>query len=223
MAWRRSRGSLAYIVMSSLFATLTAIFAQVKFNLGPIPYTMQNFVVILTGLVLKPKYAALSQLIYLLMIAFGVPAAANFSGGPQVLVGYTAGYLWMFPVSSFLMSYLSRLYARRSSRSLFNPSLRDKIVLLLLSLIAVAPMYLVGFLVFCYYAVQPTALGRSLSSWSKAAAEYLGLADTELLLVFLTTSVLVFIPQDLFVDHLLAILIAPRVLKFMRERGLEIF
>ncbi len=223
MVLRRSRGSPAYIVMSSLFATLTAVFAQVKFNLGPIPYTMQNFVIILAGLILKPRYAALSQLIYLLMIAFGVPAAANFSGGPQVLLGYTAGYLWMFPVSSFLMSYLSRLYARRSSRSLFNPSLRDKIVLLLLSLIAVAPMYLTGFLVFCYYAVQPTALGRGLSSWSKTVVGYLGLADTELLLVFFTTSVLVFIPQDLFVDHLLAILIAPKVLRFMKERGLDAF
>ena len=222
MSGESRREKLAYLTLSSLFAALTAISAQVEFRLGPVPYTMQNFTVMLAALVLRPRYAALSQLTYLAMAAAGMPVAAGFRGGPEVLVGYTAGYLWMFPVSSLLMSCLSRAYAKHSPNALLNPSLRDKVVLLLLSLVAAAPLYAVGFLVFCFYALQPTVLGERLAEWSGTVAAVIGLGSSNTLLTLFVASVLVFVPQDLLVDHLLAITIAPRVLRLMEDQGLEV-
>ncbi len=216
------RERLVNLSLSSFFAALTAIFAQLKFNLGPVPYTMQNFAIILAAIILEPKYAAISQLIYLLTIASGVPAAAGFRGGVAVLIGYTAGYLWMFPVACFLMSYLSRQYARFSGASLMDPKPRDKVALLLISLVATIPMYMAGFLVFYYYTLQPTDLGRGLKAWSTGVAEILGLNNTYTLQVAFIASVAIFVPQDLFVDHLLAIIVAPRILKYLKEQGVNL-
>jgi len=216
------RESLAYLTLSSFLAALTAVSAQLEFRLGPVPYTMQNFAVMLAALILRPRYAALSQLTYLAIVAVGMPAAAGLKGGPTALLGYTAGYLWMFLVSSFLMSYLSRAYARHSPNALLNPSLRDKAVLLLLSLVAVAPLYAGGFLVFCFYALQPTMLGGRLTVWSEAAVAMMGLRGLDRLLTLFVASVLVFVPQDLLVDHLLAITVAPRILRLMRDQGLDV-
>jgi len=55
---------------------------------------MQNFALVSAGLILEPKYALISQLIYLSLIAVGMPLSAGFRGDPTVLFGYTAGYLW---------------------------------------------------------------------------------------------------------------------------------
>ena len=211
-----------HMVLSAFFAALSAVFAQIEFHLGPVPYTMQNFIVILAAITLKPKYAALSQAIYLLSIGFNMPAASGFRGGPQVLVGYTAGYLWMFPVSCYLMSCLSRKYAKASPKRLLYPSLKDIAILLAISFLSVLPIYVFGFLVFCYYALQPTALGLGLKGWSKNIVSHFGFNLPGEILVLFIASVLVFVPQDLFIDHLLAIIIATRVLRFMKKQGLHV-
>jgi len=213
-------GRTVNLALSALFAALTAIFAQVKFNLGPVPYTMQNFAIMTAALLLRPKYAALSQLLYLLLIGFSLPAGAGLRGGPGVLVGYTAGYLWMFPVTSYLMSRLSRMRLGRSMEGLVHLSAKELACLLALSFIAALPMYLLGFLVFSYYALQPTLTGRGLAAWVDRVTRCLGTAPLGRWFGLFTASVLIFIPQDLFVDHLLAIVIASKVLRFTKNLGL---
>ena len=74
------------ITLACSLAVLTALSAQIKFNIGPVPYTMQNFAVILSGLLLG-KFGALAQLIYLGMIAIGIPAGA---GGDYDGIGHSA-------------------------------------------------------------------------------------------------------------------------------------
>jgi len=191
------------------------IFAQIKFYIGPVPYTMQNFALVSAGLILEPKYALMSQLIYLSLIAVGMPLGAGFRGGPTVLFGYTAGYLWAFPISCTLMSYLSKLYLKKSLFLSSHTSGRHVVILLLISLVAIIPVYLLGFIVFFYYAIQPTALGIVLRSWSRKLVDSLGFSTMNETLILFTASVLIFIPQDLLVDHLLAVLVATRVLRHL--------
>jgi biotin transport system substrate-specific component len=92
--------------MASLLAVVTAVLAQVSFRVGPVPYTMQNTGVILSGLLLPPRWALASELLYLLMIALGAPVAAGFRGGVSVFLGPTGGYLAGFPIAAFLMGLL---------------------------------------------------------------------------------------------------------------------
>lgn len=212
------RTTFAYYGLTAFIAALTGVTAQIRFYVGPIPYTMQNFAIILGGLLLPPFYAFLSQILYLTLIALGIPLASNFSGGLGVLLGYTAGYLWGFPITAFLMSILSRYYFSRSNIELVALRSRDVIVLLGLSLIASLPTYTLGYLVFLYYALP----GTKLYSWATGISSKMGVISDSRLTVLFLVSVAVFMPQDLFMDHLLAVVAAKEVAKILYMRGLRL-
>lgn len=97
------------IVLIPLFAALTAVGAQIAIPIGSVPITLQMLFVFLTGFVLKPYDALISMILYLVLGAAGLPVFANFSAGFQHLVGPTAGYLWAFPLSAFLVSYFKKM------------------------------------------------------------------------------------------------------------------
>lgn len=98
------------VVVTALFAALTAAGAQVSLlvpALGPVPFTLQNFVVILSGAILGPKLGALSQVVYLLIGAAGLPVFAGYSGGIGRIAGPTGGYLLSYPLAAFLIGALA--------------------------------------------------------------------------------------------------------------------
>ena len=76
-------------------AAVTAVTAQITIPLpfSPVPFTLQVLAVILSGLLIGPRYGALSQAIYVLIGAIGVPVFASFSGGLGIVLGPTGGYL----------------------------------------------------------------------------------------------------------------------------------
>lgn len=64
--------------------------------LGPIPFTMQTFVLALLPQVLGTRDAFFTVVVYLLLGAVGVPVFSGFQGGLGVLMGPTGGYLLGF-------------------------------------------------------------------------------------------------------------------------------
>lgn len=205
------------LTLSASMAILTGILAQAAFSIGPIPYTMQNTGIILSGLLLPPLYAAFSQFLYLTLIAIGFPMASGLKGGFAVLMGYTGGYLIGFPISSFVMSVLSRKYLRLKRKKLYEISLKDFAVLLAFSAIAVVPVYLLGFLVFTHYALS----NERLLNWSKSVVAFTGANFSDPLFQLFISSVAVFVPQDLFMDHVVAIVVAKHVTDFLRYKGMS--
>src|SRR6059036_2957404 len=82
----------------TIFAFGTTIGAQIGIPHQPVPYTMQTFFVLLSGAVLCGRNAAISQTVYLLAGAIGLPVFAGFGSGIARLLGPTGGYLLSFPV-----------------------------------------------------------------------------------------------------------------------------
>ena len=189
-------------------AVLTALSAQIKFYIGLIPYTVQNFAVILSGLLLG-KYGFLPQLLYLAMIALGFPASAR-GGGIGILFGYTAGYLWMFPVSAFIMGLIRKIVWQSGSK-------REMAILWLGSALAVIPLYLFGFYVFWLWASG----SKGLLEWCTKVARMFGLNLDPFWAVFFAT-VLVFVPQDLLMDHILALVVFKYIHRLLKERGYDL-
>jgi biotin transport system substrate-specific component len=136
-----SSKKLKTISFVALFASLTAVGAQIAIPIGNVPITLQMFFVFLSGLMLEPFEALLSMLLYILLGGIGLPVFANFSGGISYLVGPTAGYLWAFPLSSFLLSWL-----------------RHKIGVILSGILSLGTVYFFGWFV----------LGIHLNSFQKA-------------------------------------------------------
>lgn len=83
------------IVLAGLFAAATAVLSQISIPIpiSPVPFSLGLFGVMLTANVLETKVAVMSQLVYVLVGATGVPVFAGFQGGIQRLAGPTGGFL----------------------------------------------------------------------------------------------------------------------------------
>ncbi|AAB90071.1 MULTISPECIES: biotin transporter BioY [Archaeoglobus] len=191
-------------------ALITAVSAQLSFKIGPVPYTMQNFGVMLSGFLLGPYYGLLSMAIYLALIAFSLPIAAG-GGGLGVLIGPTAGFLYGFLISSFLAGVFRRAIWREGSR-------REVLMLWLSTLVASMPIYLLGFFVFYNFAM----IDEKLLIRSESAVRAFNLSFSSPTMVIFAATVLIFLPQDFFVDHLLAVLVFRYVHRMLNERGVEV-
>ena len=122
------------VSFAGLFAALTAVGAQITVPIGPVPFTLQVLLVLLSGLVLGSRLGLLSQLVYLVAGAVGFPVFAGFSGGFAHIYGPTGGYLLAFPIAAFLAGYLTE----KSGDNVWGMALG--------SLLGVAAIYLVGWL-----------------------------------------------------------------------------
>jgi biotin transport system substrate-specific component len=107
--------SVAAMTRAALMAAVTAVAAQISVPLFAVPFTLQVLAVILSGLLLGPRYGALSQAIYVLVGAVGVPVFAQFSGGLAVILGPTGGYLVSYPVAAAVAGLAARA-ARDAAR-----------------------------------------------------------------------------------------------------------
>lgn len=95
------------MIRSFLFALLTAVGAQMIVPAYPVPFTLQSYFVMLSGVFLGSRWGAVSQLIYLGLGAVGIPVFADLSGGYQYLTGVSGGYLIAFPVCAYITGLIS--------------------------------------------------------------------------------------------------------------------
>lgn len=109
--------SIVYVGMT---VALLAVSAWVAIPLGPVPFTLQTFVLTFALLVLRPGECFAALCAYLALGAIGVPVFSGMRGGLGMLVGPTGGFLWGFvlgAVVAFLMLILVKrkiLVARQS-------------------------------------------------------------------------------------------------------------
>lgn len=84
------------LVLTALFAVLSAAGAFIRIPTPWSAFTMQVFFVFMAGILLGPKYGALSQAVYVLLGLLGVPV---FVGG--------GGFMYVLqPTFGFLLSYI---------------------------------------------------------------------------------------------------------------------
>lgn len=100
-----------------IFTAVTAILAQIAVPLPftPVPISLGLVAVYITGILLKPKHAVLTQICYLLLGAVGAPVFTNFRGGIAALFGPTGGYLLVYPIMAGIVS--AALNSRKSRRT----------------------------------------------------------------------------------------------------------
>lgn len=95
------------LVYCALLTALMAASAWISIPLGPVPFTMQTFVMTFGLLILKPREFLFSVALYLLLGALGLPVFSGMRGGFAMLLGPTGGFLWGFFVAA-LLSYGAR-------------------------------------------------------------------------------------------------------------------
>lgn len=97
------------LTLCGFFAALIAVGAFIKIEIPVEPYamhfTMQWFFVLMAGLLLGRKRAAMSVCVYLIIGLVGVPVFAS-GGGPAYLLRPTFGFLLGFALAAYVMGLL---------------------------------------------------------------------------------------------------------------------
>lgn len=106
--WRKSLSMPKLVAFALALATLTGIMAQIKIYLPltPVPVTLQSFMVLLSGVILGKNWGAISQIFYVVLGAMGMPWFAGAHFGMAYLMGPTAGYLFGFIVTAYVMGWI---------------------------------------------------------------------------------------------------------------------
>ena len=103
-----SKNYIKGMMFAALFAALTAAVSPIKIPLGftPVPITLQTLMVLLSGALLGAYLGALSQFLYLLVGALGLPVFAGGSFGLGAILGPTGGYLMSYPIAAFVVGFI---------------------------------------------------------------------------------------------------------------------
>ncbi|MCL1863724.1 MAG: biotin transporter BioY [Defluviitaleaceae bacterium] len=89
-----------------IFVALIIVCAWTSITIFAVPFTLQTFAVFLSGTILGTKKGVAAVFIYILLGSVGVPVFSNFRGGLGVVFGATGGFIWAFPIMSFLAAKL---------------------------------------------------------------------------------------------------------------------
>lgn len=107
------RGATYSIVLTALFAALTAVFSQISIPIGPVPINLALLSVFVAGGLLGVKRAMISQVIYVLLGAVGVPVFAGFKGGFQAIAGPTGGYIIGYILAAGVVALICALWNKK--------------------------------------------------------------------------------------------------------------
>jgi biotin transport system substrate-specific component len=104
------------VVAASAFVAICA-HLSVPLPFTPVPLTLQNFAVILIGMLLGPVAGFSAMVLYLAEGAMGLPVFTPHSaGGIAHLLGPNAGYLFSYPVAAATAGWVVRAMQRVTSR-----------------------------------------------------------------------------------------------------------
>lgn len=102
------------IALIAVFAALIAVCAILPaIYVGPVPFTLQTFAVVLTGMVLGARRGFLAALLYLAVGAIGLPVFAGGAAGLAPFAGPTVGYLISFPFAAAATGFIVERIPRR--------------------------------------------------------------------------------------------------------------
>lgn len=112
MVWPRAAGgevgrNFALVASASLLVAVCARFGTFPLPFTPVPFSLQNFAVLLIGLTLGSRRGALALVLYIAEGAAGLPVfAPTGPGGMAQLLGPTGGYLLAYPAVAFLAGWI---------------------------------------------------------------------------------------------------------------------
>lgn len=107
VAMKKSGFSVRGVTLSAMFAALLVVisFVNIHFSFSPVPISLENFAIMLAASVLGARYGLFSIGTVVVLTAIGFPLLHG-SGGLALLLGPTGGFIWMYPVSAFLIGLI---------------------------------------------------------------------------------------------------------------------
>lgn len=141
------------LILTALFAALTAVGAFLKIPTPISSFTLQVFFTCMAGVLLGPKYGALSQAVYVLLGLVGLPIFTA-GGGFTYVLNPTCGFLFGLIPMAAVVGLLTRRFGTGFSS------------ICLSCLAGLAVLYLIGLpymhLILTVYLKKPWSIGETL-------------------------------------------------------------
>ena len=136
----RARSTVLPLVLTALFAALTAIGAFLRIPAGEISFTLQVFFTSMAGILLGPWWGAASQVVYVLLGLIGLPIFTE-GGGLMYLAKPSCGFLLGLPLMAMVIGLLTR---DLKASTLRGHAVRGMLRIALACVAGLAVLYLIG-------------------------------------------------------------------------------
>ena len=149
----RSRGRIYNLVLSGLFAAITAVLTLITIPMpSGVPITLQTFAVALAGYSLGFARGTISTVVYVALGAVGLPVFAGMQGGVGVIAGPTGGFIFGFILLTACCGGAVRLadMIYRNNRKAATQSILTAIIALVLGIIGLAVCHVLGSLQYAF-------------------------------------------------------------------------
>ena len=104
------------MVLVALFAAITAaseVFPPVQVPFVPAPIVVQNIGVMLAGSILGARRGGLALLLFVVLVALGMPILTGWKGGFGVILGPTGGFVLAWIPAAFVVgAMVEKLWSR---------------------------------------------------------------------------------------------------------------
>lgn len=131
------------LVLIALFAAIIVVLGLIPpITLGfiPVPITAQSMGVMLAGCILGAKRGAFAFLLFLLLVAIGLPVLSGGRGGLAVLAGPSGGFILGWIVSTFVTGLIAQRFVREG-----QPEVRQFVGFFLASVVGgIVVLYAIG-------------------------------------------------------------------------------
>jgi len=117
MSVTKLRQRTTRLIICGLFSALIAIGAFIKIPVPVVPFTLQFLFTTLAGLLLGPRWGALSVAVYIVIGLVGIPVFTN-GGGISYIIQPTFGYLLGFCAGTYATGAIAATSALPSLRKL---------------------------------------------------------------------------------------------------------
>ncbi|MCB6179689.1 biotin transporter BioY [Rhodobacter sp. Har01] len=97
--------SLTHIALFAALIAILGLVPQISLASG-VPITAQSLGIMLCGTVLGARRGALAVLLFLALVAAGLPLLSGGRGGLGVFAGPTVGFLIGFPIAAFVAGWI---------------------------------------------------------------------------------------------------------------------
>lgn len=107
---RTGRNSARDLAMIAIFAGIVAALGVVPAFQAPgfsVPITAQSLGVMLAGAILGARRGGLALVVFLTLVAVGLPLLAGGRGGLGVFFGPSAGFLLAWPLTAFAIGWIT--------------------------------------------------------------------------------------------------------------------
>ena len=113
------------MILYALFAALTVICSMIFIPLPftPVPINLATLAFFLAGGLLGAKGGAISQLIYVLLGAIGLPVFSGFTGGFSIITGPTGGYIIGYMAGAFITGLIANRLGRGFYKNILGMTL----------------------------------------------------------------------------------------------------